>query len=328
MKVRRNDYDVTNNVNTTDTKDVSDEVSRIYRDLYQQDAPATMAQVFEDLGRLYRGVNPGFHECDTDYHNIQHVLDVTLAMVRLMDGCVRSTNNAGTLTGRLFLFGVITALYHDCGYIRNRKDTRHQNGAEYTTVHVSRGARYLEEYLPSIGLGDLAQAAARTIHFTGYEVPAHMIRLPGPEFREIGYMLGSADILGQMADRCYLEKCYDRLYPEFVRGGIARQRNSDGSEEIIFASAADLIFKTPRFYQGATKRLKQDLGGCYTYVERHFGGQNLYFDELEKNIRHARAIAVDGDISLLRRRPADTTENTKSDELAQPVPQQPVMSDK
>ena len=71
-----------------------------------------------------------------------------------------------------------------------------------------------------------------------------------------------------------------------------RRRKEDGSEEIIFSSAADLIFKTPRFYQGATKRLRQDLGGCYNYIERHFGGQNIYFDELEKNINHAKAIAV------------------------------------
>ena len=310
MTVRRNDYDVTNSVNTTDPEEVSDEVSRIYQDLYQRDAPANLGQAFVDLGRLYRGEYPGFHECDTDYHDIQHVLDVTLAMARLMDGCVRSTT-ARSLTERLFRFGVITALYHDCGYIRYRKDTKHQNGAEYTAVHVSRGARFLEEYLPKIGMADLAQAAARTVHFTGYEIPVDKIRLPGPEFRLIGNLLGSADILAQMADRCYLEKCYDRLYPEFVRGGIARRRNSDGSEEIIFASAADLIFKTPRFYQGANKRLKQDLGGCYTYIEQHFGGQNVYFDELEKNINHARAIAVEGDISMLRRRPAMTTESDK-----------------
>ena len=141
-------------------------------------------------------------------------------------------------------------------------------------------------------------------HHTGTQFPDHLF----PEFRLLGNLLGSADILAQMADRCYLEKCYDRLYPEFVRGGIARKRHRDGSEEIVFASAADLIFKTPRFYQGATKRLREDLGGCYTYVEQHFGGRNLYFDELEKNINHARSIAVEGDISLLRRRPPRTTE--------------------
>lgn len=307
MTERRNEYDVTNNVNTTDPQDVSRTVCGIYQDLYQRDTPGNLDQAFTDLQRLYRGELPGFHECETDYHNLQHVLDVTLAMARLLNGCVRSTGT-GTINERLFRFGIIAALYHDCGYIRHRKDTKHENGAEYTTVHVSRGARFLEEYLPKIGMGDLAQAAGRAIHFTGYEIPVDKIKVPGPEFRLIGNLLGSADILAQMADRCYLEKCYDRLYPEFVRGGIARRRHRDGTEEIMFASAADLIFKTPRFYQGATKRLKQDLGGCYNYIEEHFNGQNLYFDELEKNINHARAIAMGGDISLLRRRPPSPSE--------------------
>ena len=308
IRERRNDYDVTNRVNTTDPQDVSREIARIYEGLYDQATPASFGGAFADLGRLYRGEYPGFRECETDYHDVQHVLDVTLGMARLLDGCVRATST-DVIDERLFRFGIVLALYHDCGYIRHRKDTRHANGAEYTSIHVSRGARFLEEYLPRIGMADLAQAAARTIHFTGYEIPVDQIQVPGPEFRLIGNLLGSADILAQMADRCYLEKCYDRLYPEFVRGGIARKRHKDGSEEIIFSSAADLIFKTPRFYAGATKRLNQDLGGCYNYVEKHFGGQNLYFDELEKNISHAKAIAVEGDISLLRRRPPKTTES-------------------
>jgi hypothetical protein len=305
MRERRNDYDVTNRVNTTDFQDVSKEVGRIYQDLYQEAAPNNLTRAFSDLGALYRGEYPGYYECDTDYHDIQHVLDVTLGMARLMDGCVRATSSE-TITERLFRLGIISALYHDCGYIRHRKDTRHENGAEYTSVHVSRGARFLEEYLPQNGMADLAQAAARTVHFTGYEIPVDKIKVPGPEYRLIGNLLGSADILAQMADRCYLEKCYDRLYPEFVRGGIARKRHQDGREEIIFASAADLIYKTPSFYQGATKRLQQDLGGCYSYIEGHFNGQNLYFDELEKNINHAKIIAGDGDISKLRRRPPKT----------------------
>jgi hypothetical protein len=317
MRERRNDYDVTNRVNTTDPQDVSQEICSIYQDLYQQATPQKLDAAFSDLSRLYRGEYAGYHECDTDYHDVQHVLDVTLGMARLMNGCVRATST-DIITERLFRFGIILALYHDCGYIRHRKDTKHANGAEYTSIHVSRGARFLEEYLPTIGMADLAQAAARTIHFTGYEIPVDKIKVPGPEFRLIGNLLGSADILAQMADRCYLEKCYDRLYPEFVRGGIARKRLKDGSEEIIFSSAADLIFKTPRFYQGATKRLKHDLGGCYNYIEQHFGGQNLYFDELEKNINHARAIAIEGDISLLRRRPPKTLEGA-APEQPQPL---------
>jgi hypothetical protein len=314
MVQRRNECDVTNLIDTTSSDDVKDAVSSIYQDLYQLDTPGNLITAFDDVGRLYRGEMPGFHPCDTGYHDIQHVLDVTLAMTRLMDGCVRATS-IEMIPERLFQFGVVSALFHDCGYIRLRKDSRHENGAEYTRVHVSRGARFLEDYLPKIGMRDMTQAATRTIHFTGYEVPVDKIRVT-PEFRLIGNLLGSADILAQMADRCYLEKCYDRLYPEFVRGGIARQRKGDGSEIVVFASAADLIFKTPRFYDGAVKRLDQALEGQYRHIEAHFGGCNPYLEEVGKNIRYARHIAAKEDISFLRRRPPATV-TSPGDEATQ-----------
>jgi hypothetical protein len=315
MVQRRNEFDVTNRIETTNPEEVAQAVCGIYESLYQADSPDNLGQAFEDVARLYRGEMPGYHSCDTGYHDIQHILDVTLALARLMDGCVRATS-LETIPERLFRFGVITALFHDCGYIRHRKDTRHENGAEYTKIHVSRGARFLEEYLPNIGMGDMTQAAARTIHFTGYEIPVDKIRV-APEFRLIGNLLGSADILAQMADRCYLEKCYDRLYPEFVHGGIARQHRDDGSEVVVFASAADLIFKTPRFYEGAMKRLESDLDAKYRCVETHFGGDNPYLHELDKNIRHARQIAEKEDISFLRRKPPETVGEPVGTEIQQ-----------
>lgn len=303
---RRNEFDVANRVNTTDPDAVSQEVCRIYQDLYQRSDPGSINQAFRDIALLYRGEYPGYYACDTSYHDIQHVLDVTLAMARLMDGSVRATD-ARVLNDRLFSFGIVAALYHDCGYIRHRKDTRHLNGAEYTRTHVSRGGKFLEHYLPTIGMDEFVPVAARTLHFTGYEVPVDRIRVD-PEFRLLGNLLGSADILAQMADRCYLEKCYDRLYPEFVSGGIARQVTPEGEEKVIFESAADLIYQTPRFYQSAQKRLNVDLGGYCEFVEKHFGGENLYFSELDKNIAHARKVAEKEDVSLLRRKPPETVQ--------------------
>jgi len=215
---------------------------------------------------------------------------------------------------RQFSFGIVAALYHDCGYIRHRKDTRHANGAEYTKTHVSRGGRFLEDYLVKLGMPEFAPVAARTLHFTGYEVPIDKIRID-PEYRVIGSLLGSADILAQMADRCYLEKCYDRLYPEFVSGGIARQVTPSGKEQVVFGSAADLIYQTPRFYESAQKRLRVDLGGYCDYVDKHFGGENLYFAELDKNIEHARKIADSEDLSMLRRKPPNTLEPAREERL-------------
>lgn len=310
MAYRRNDFDVTDRVNTTDAQEVCAEVCRIYQDLYQADSDTAVKQSFEELVRLYRGEHRDYHACDTEYHDIQHVLDVTLAMARLMNGTVRATN-ATVVNARLFRFGVITALHHDIGYLRHRNDTRHRHGAEYTRTHVSRGSRFLREYFARIGMADLAAAASRVVHFTGYEIPVADIRVD-PQFRLIGNLLGSADLLAQMADRCYLEKCHDRLYPEFLRGGLATRRGPDGSVEVVYGSADELVYKTTGFYRMASRRLEVDLQGCYSQVEHHFGGQNLYWEELQKNVRHAAAIAAEHDLSRLRRHPPVTAARVKS----------------
>jgi hypothetical protein len=303
---RGNEYDVSCRINTTDSVVVNAEVDQIFLDLYPDASTAQIDQAFSDVTQLYRGQYPGFHACDTPYHDAQHVLDVTLAMARLIDGYERGRIGAEPLDAPMFRVGVIVALFHDCGYVRTLDDTVHKNGGELTLTHVSRGAQFLRQYLPKIGMGDAADIAAALIHFTGYELPISQIKVPTLGYKLLGSLLGSADIVAQMADRCYLEKCRDRLYPEFVDAGIARKRLPDGQEEVVYASGNDLVIKTPRFYQGATKRLETDLGGCHNYAERHFGGQHLYLEELEKNIQFAQGLAKEGDAESLRRNPPNT----------------------
>ena len=300
MRQRRSEYDVTDSVRTTDTAAVAAEVRRIYLDLYRKAEAATLDHAFADFAALYAGEHPEYCACDTAYHDVQHVLEVTLAMARLLDGCQRAGREP--LDERRFRLGVILALYHDCGYIRHRKDTRHQNGAEYTLVRVARGARYLRAYLPKIGMADLAPVAARVLHYTGYETAVGNIGVPQPVFAVIGNLLGTADVLAPMADRCYLEKCYDRLYPEFVVGGIARRRTR-GGEKVEFASATALIARTPIFYENAAHRLDALLACVYRYAESHFGGHNYYLEAVEQNISYARKVGARGDISQLRRQP-------------------------
>ena len=300
---RRNDYDVTDRVNTTEPASVNGEVNRIFLELYPNASTHVLNRCFRDLTRLQRGEYPGYHACDTSYHNLQHSLDVTLAMARLMDGYERTQDRSSELGARLFRFGIVTALFHDIGYLRKINDTRHQNGAEYTLKHVTRGAKFLEDYMNRIGMAELAPIASQIIHFTGYEKPIAKIDVPNLSFRLLGNMLGTADIIAQMADRCYLEKCRDRLYPEFVEGGLAARDESDRRSSVMFRSVGDLMVKTPHFYKTATVRLNDQLGSAHGYVGKHFGGQNLYFDEIEKNMQYATAVAQQGDLTLLRREP-------------------------
>jgi hypothetical protein len=308
-----NNKDVSDRVVTTDPKAVNVEIDRIFLELYPEANTRALDIAFGDADRIYRGELPGFHACDTAYHDIQHVLDVTLAMARLIDGYERSRVGTDPMGKNLFQLGIITALFHDVGYIRTSEDKNAKNGAEFTLVHVSRGAQFLKDYLPRIGMADVAEIAGDLIHFTGYERQVNSIRVPNLTYRLLGNLLGTADIIAQMADRCYLEKCRDRLYPEFVTGGIATKRHPDGREELIFASAEDLLKKTPGFYAGANRRLKDDLGNGLNYAENFFGGQNLYVEGAEKNIRFAEVVRKENDFSLLKRSPPETLFNESTD---------------
>jgi hypothetical protein len=318
--MRRNDHDVTNKIRTTDLKQVAGEVLRLYQALYDGTPSANggspgeaLEQAFADLEKLYLGEHPEYLPCDTEYHDIQHVLDVTLAMARLLDGYERSrevtrsrVNGSPALPAACFSLGVITALFHDFGYLRKKNDRRHRYGAEYTLTHVTRGSKHLREYLPKLGLKKYANAGATLVHYTGYERPAETIPLNDTLLRRVGHMLGTADIIAQMADRCYLEKCRDRLYPEFVLGGLTRRKLPSGKTQIVFSSGDDLVHKTPGFYMNAAKRLDLQLARAYEYAERHFKGQNLYLEEMQKNVRYAQAIADAPDTEMLRRAPPST----------------------
>ncbi|MSQ63382.1 MAG: hypothetical protein EXR33_06040 [Betaproteobacteria bacterium] len=241
------------------------------------------------------------------------MLDVTLAMMRLMDGYERSreltrsrVGDSPPMPAACFSLGVVIALYHDFGYLRRRGDRRHRYGAEYTLTHVTRGARHLHHYLPRIGLKRYANAGATLVHYTGYERRAETIPLNNTLLRRVGHMLGTADIIAQMSDRCYLEKCRDRLYPEFVLGGLTTKKIAGGRTQILFNSGDDLVRKTPGFYINAAKRLDVQLARAYEYAERHFSGQNLYLEEMQKNVRYARVVGEAPNTDMLRRTPPST----------------------
>ena len=304
--MRRSDHDVTDRIQITDPESVGAEVVRLYTHLFPGAKSRAIERAFRDLAGMYRGESRHYHPCDTEYHDIQHILDVTLAMARLMDGYERKRDGHAPLSADHFAVGVVAALFHDFGYLRRKADHTHRYGAEYTLGHVTRSAEFLRGYLKRIGLGRYAAPGSAIVHFTGYERNTESIRLTDPLFRRLGEMLGTADIIAQMSDRCYLEKCRDRLYPEFVLGGLARRTLPGGRTQWIFRSGNDLVFKTPGFYENATRRLDHDLNRAYALAESHFGGQNLYLDEMLKNVTFARVVAERRSTGMLRRNPPYT----------------------
>src|SRR5690349_22378533 len=225
---------------------------------------------------MFSGRMPGYYGVDTVYHDQQHTLDITLATARLIVGHELQVPEAQKFGAERAMLGIVVALFHDVGYLRTTRDADVPNGAEFTTVHVSRGASFLRDYLPKIDLGAWAPVAAEIIHYTGYERPFKNIVAPDPRDHKLGHLVGTADLIAQMADRCYLEKCRDRLYAEFVLGGVALPF-SGSNRQVKYASGLDLLRQTPDFVaEVRTKRLDGDFHAAYRYMELLFDGRNPY----------------------------------------------------
>jgi len=302
--LRRNDYDVANSVQVSSTAAVSAAVRELYSAAWPGESFDKVAIAFDDFDKLFTGRMPGYHGVDTLYHDRQHSLDMTLAMARLLVGYERSVETRLRFGGERAAMGLVTSLFHDAGYIREFDDRKHSNGAEFTLYHVTRSARFLARYLPNLGMEKWVPIATRIVHFTGYEMKLKEIQLADPRDRKLGHLLGTADLIAQMADRCYLEKCRDRLYPEFVLGGIAAATGIDGLLQVKYSSGLDLLRQTPEFVRETrVERLEGEFEHAYRYVEPLFGGRNPYLEAIDRNLGYLGRVLRTERWPMLRRNP-------------------------
>ena len=233
-----------------------------------------LEQVFLDVCRLFAGSFPGYAACSTRYHDLEHATDVFLAMARILHGAGARGRAPGP---RTVLLGLISALLHDAGYIK-REDDRTGSGAKYTAIHVLRGIDFSREYLLARGYSaEDCEVCRSMILCTGIDIGIGRIAFRSESEAMAGRMLGTCDLMGQMARRSYLEKL-PFLYRELMEGGVLRSGSEYGFLE-----------DTVPFCRSALGRLSNELGGEFQYLREHFRvrwgiDRNLYLEAIEENI--------------------------------------------
>lgn len=256
----------------------------------------TLAQAFADVARAFRGDYPGLLRCDTHYHDLRHALDAGFAMARLLDGYALGTRGTAepAIDAEHALLGVLLALYHDIGLLR-RPNESHLNGASLTPVHERRGVEFMTAYLVRTRLAHLVPKA-ELIMVTRLDY--HMPDDWPPLDRALASLLGAADLMSQLADRCYLEKCREFLFIEFSAIGLAGSGNSP------YPDPETLLRKTPAFYTGLLrKRIHDEYDDADRYMAFHFGGNCPYTASIERNLGYLQDLLDEGDLTRLRRRP-------------------------
>lgn len=289
------EFDITGQVRVSDPQAVGQAIEAILLRRHPDLDRAALARAMQRFHDLYAGLEPGYAGVDTPYHDVQHSLECALAMARLLDGEAAVT---GLADPRRALLGIACALFHDAGYIRRDGDTE-RHGAELTLRHVHRSGEYLARVLPDLGLEAEVEVARLIVHYTGYELALDDLDLPSPHDRRLGQLLGTADIVGQSADACYLEKCQWPLYDEFALCGLAGPSRPGVTR--IYASREDLMRQTPEFQNTLRReRLGQQFGGCWRVLDAHFGAANPYLPAIDAHVARVTELIARDALDELR----------------------------
>ena len=73
-------------VDTSDPKAVQAEVGSIYRRLFREETPNSVDQAFEWALMCFGGRYPGYLAIDALYHDVEHTMQGTLCLARLLEG--------------------------------------------------------------------------------------------------------------------------------------------------------------------------------------------------------------------------------------------------
>jgi hypothetical protein len=257
-------------------RDVLEEVERVVLLMLPAFDFASIRRVFRDIILLFCGEYCGYKKCDIQYHDLKHTTDCFMAMCRLIHG---ASLRGIRMDERHVELGLIASLMHDTGYIRLEEDAW-GTGAKYTLTHVERSITFMGKYLEEKGFAREDFLLCRgCLECTGLDTKISEIRFHSYEHEVLGKMLGTADLLGQMADRTYVERL-PFLYREFVEGGVTG-----------FENELDLLRKTAAFWAFTRERFAVELSSVDQFMRLHFlarwgTDRDLYREAIERNIVH------------------------------------------
>ena len=210
---------------------------------------------------------------DAMYHDVEHTCLVTLCGQEIFLG---KKIIEGNLNAHDWLHFTISLLLHDIGYVTNILPEDNGSGqkinnsgdfvslhtcqtdASLTPYHIERGKMYIEqrawhECVDKNILMDL-------ISFTQFPQPERPAPA-GPEeekFNALANLVGSADLIGQLADPMYDEKI-PRLFYEFKESGT--------SDKMGYQSSKDLRLGFPGFFINFVRPNIQDALGYLQITE-------------------------------------------------------------
>ena len=290
--------DPTGDVDLTDPAMVENAIRAILDPIYRKNYDsALLSTAIEDLVQAYHGNYHGLLRCDTLYHDLRHALETGLTTARLLDGYAKSLkpgHEEEYIDSDHALLAVLLALFHDIGLQRRESEVR-LCGSVLIPIHEERGVEFMLRYLSQTSLAVFAE---KSVLIMATKLIFKMPDSWNAFDRKLAGMVASADLLSQLADRCYLEKCRDFLFVEFSALGIA------GKVDSPYPDRETLLAKTPDFFAGIIRqRLDEEFQGVHRLIEVHTGGANPWADSIKRNLVFLENTLSSKDFARLQRHP-------------------------
>lgn len=249
---------------------------------------AALSRVFRFTVDLFAGQLQEYKACNTYYHNLRHTTDTYLAMARLLHGALLNGEN---FRDREIFLGLTGALMHDSGMIQESCDSE-GTGAKYTQEHVQLSMDFVTKHAASLHLNDQEITDLRDMILgTDLMVDFAAIIFSSSRVELMGKILGTADLIAQMADRTYLEKLLF-LYHEFREAEVGNFKNE-----------VDFLHQTLNFFEISAKRFNETLDNTCRHMLPHFKArwginENLYIHSLENQCRFLEKVLADKNTSI------------------------------
>lgn len=273
-------------IDTRDPDAVMAEARRAYAEMFSDADPEFIERSFGWLKKWFTGSYKDYLPIDAGYHDMEHTLQGTLCLVRLLHG----RHKAGAeprFDRHMFELALMAIMMHDTGYLKHHWDTE-GTGAKYTLIHIDRSGAFAKEFLSEQGYDESDIRAVRNmIYCTG--VAAKMEEIPFIKEEEVllGCVVATSDLLGQMAAGDYLEKL-DALFEEFRESS---DYHADRPGYVHrFKSLDQLLKDSPGFWTHyVIPKIENHCRGMYRFLSDPYpDGPNVYIERIEANIEAVR----------------------------------------
>jgi hypothetical protein len=263
------------------TSDPLDEIITLVSRICPKTDCTLLRKVHDEVTAIFSGNYPGFEASVTKYHDLRHTYSVVLATIRLFHGLYHEGRH---LPEELIVQGLLSAYFHDSGMLPQSQEEA-QSDAGYTRHHEKRSIAILDLYLRTNNFPrSYRENCATIIKYTILDWEAKADDIADSRLHLCGQVIGTADLLAQMADRYYLESL-PLLFQEHRDSGIDKH-----------TSAIELMSSTLDFHEKIIKRrLEKTLGNIAPSMRTHFRqrwniDENVYLDNIRLNLDYLKKI--------------------------------------